>query len=132
MSDDWFDGYAAGDFLPEVPDLRAQIDAVGEMAVYAQGYVDGVGLAAAKLRDERWNGWAEGFADACRATDTTPGPHAPRNAVRPRPLYGVRNRARRARFSSGQSPSPGDGFGTRVPSSSPESASPGDALGGAR
>lgn len=90
MADDWFDGYAGGDFLPGVSDaLRAEIDAVGETVAYCQGYADGVGLAAAKVRDAEWRGWSEGFADACRALDEPTGPCVPRTPVRRRPMYGA-------------------------------------------
>lgn len=80
MRDAWFDEYAGGAFLPE-PLERA-------VSTYVEGYADGVGRAAEQLREAEMRGWAEGFADACRATSDAAGPCQAPRAVRPRPLYG--------------------------------------------
>lgn len=93
MSADWFDGYAAGDFLPGVPDaVRAEIDAAGETVAYCQGYTDGVDQAAAKLRNERWEGYFEAMADV--AASERMGPCPIERVVRHRPLHGAGLRTR--------------------------------------
>lgn len=75
MSDDWFDDYAQGEFLPE--------PAGGEVDAYCHGYVDGkermatymaeVTKAADAVGDQACHdAWWQGFAEGLCARSTSP------------------------------------------------------------
>lgn len=89
MSDDWFDEYAAGDFLPG-PGFPPQWadPVVIEMCdkMYNFGRLEEREDAAKKGRNKYWEGYADGVADGCRLNGAwrrwSPAPRQ-RNLVRP-------------------------------------------------
>lgn len=89
MTDSWFDGYAAGDFLPAAGGAEA--------AAYAQGYADCAGAAAQRVQQRFWEGYAEGLEDAAGLVKL--GPDRPAEpclgpSPRRRPLCGAALRVR--------------------------------------
>jgi hypothetical protein len=81
VSDDWFDTYAVGDFMPAQV-LPSMLDANTADLVeksYRWGYSDGAKDAAKEARDEWWNAYSQGVEDVVGRLGTV---RPPRQRVR--------------------------------------------------
>lgn len=63
MADEWFEDYAAGDFLQAGGRTAAETEA------YCEGYADAAEHAAKQMRQREWEAYAEGLNDGSDVAD---------------------------------------------------------------